>query len=310
MQGTDFRWVTRNHLITHQERRIWRCRHWNTFYNRFKWVCLRLSTSRVFEREISEKQSFYISQSLNWTNHGIEILLFCYMINSQIMDHENCLLTWSIPIIIPYIAIFSKNWCSVTFCLVFSTGSRLVWTGFTQYLLFHYSQEKMIFCILPINTDTNWNKHSLKRVLALSFWEVPMIPDCGYNISIPWMVEFSDLNILWVHSHGVALRTLTIITCKAVLHPSVFNSLVIIPNAEHILSYSDLGGVNFIASCASEYLSQWQSNGQRKAFCIALYDNYWISCCMHIVLPRNNHVSKPCVLICPNHMIMWLLRLD
>ena len=46
---------------------------------------------------------------LNWTNRGIEIQVFCYIINSQIMENKNCLLTWSIPIIFPYDNIFSKN---------------------------------------------------------------------------------------------------------------------------------------------------------------------------------------------------------
>ena len=55
--------------------------------------------------------------SLNCTIHGIEIHLFCYIINSQIIENKNCLLTWSITIIIPYDAIFSKNGWSVTFCL-------------------------------------------------------------------------------------------------------------------------------------------------------------------------------------------------
>ena len=50
------------------------------------------------------------------------------------------------------------------------TGSRLVQAGFTQYLLFHYSQEKMIFCIylsilIQIETNIVLNKclHNLVR---------------------------------------------------------------------------------------------------------------------------------------------------
>ena len=46
--------------------------------------------------------------------HGIEIPLFCYIINSQIMENKNCLLTWSIPIIIPYDAILRTNRWSIT----------------------------------------------------------------------------------------------------------------------------------------------------------------------------------------------------
>ena len=67
----------------------------------------------------------HISQTdtLNCTfHHGIEIQLFCYIINSKIMENKNWLLAWSILIISPYDVIFSKNWWSVTFCFVFSTG--------------------------------------------------------------------------------------------------------------------------------------------------------------------------------------------
>ena len=38
------------------------------------------------------------------------------------MRNGNGLLTWSIPIIIPYDTIFSKNWWSATYCLAFPTG--------------------------------------------------------------------------------------------------------------------------------------------------------------------------------------------
>ena len=60
-----------------------------------------------------------------WCNHWIvlfieriEIQLFCYLIYSQVMGNENGLLTGSIPITIPYDAIFSNNSWSVTYCLV------------------------------------------------------------------------------------------------------------------------------------------------------------------------------------------------
>ena len=79
-------------------------------------------------------------QSLNCTIHGIKIQLFCYVIYSQVMGNENGLLTRSIPIIIPYDAIFSNNWWSVTYCLVFSNGFDWFAIGFTNDLLFHYSQ--------------------------------------------------------------------------------------------------------------------------------------------------------------------------
>ena len=46
--------------------------------------------------------------SLSCTIHDIEIKLFVYIINSQIIENENCVLTWSTPIITPYDAIFSK----------------------------------------------------------------------------------------------------------------------------------------------------------------------------------------------------------
>ena len=92
-------------------------------------------------------------EPLNWTINGREIQLICYIINSQIMENENCLLILPIPITIPYDAIFSKNWCSVLFCLVFSTGQE--W--FTQVLL-SSQPGKMIFCIrlsVPIQTETD-----------------------------------------------------------------------------------------------------------------------------------------------------------
>ena len=46
-----------------------------------------------------------MTKSLSFTIQGIEIQLFCYIIYSQVMENENGLLTWSIPIIIPYDAI-------------------------------------------------------------------------------------------------------------------------------------------------------------------------------------------------------------
>ena len=58
------------------------------------------------------------------------------------MGNENGSLTWSIPIIIPYDAIFSNNWWSVTYCLVFSTGLDWFHTSFDRfyklYLAFGY----------------------------------------------------------------------------------------------------------------------------------------------------------------------------
>ena len=63
-----------------------------------------------------------VSGTLNWTIYIIEIQLFYYIINSQIMEKENCLLTLSIAIMISYDAIFSKLGWSVTFCLAFLTG--------------------------------------------------------------------------------------------------------------------------------------------------------------------------------------------
>ena len=60
-----------------------------------------------------------------WCNHWIvlfieriEIQLFCHIMYSQVMGNENGLLTGSIPITIPYDAIFSNNSWSVTYCLV------------------------------------------------------------------------------------------------------------------------------------------------------------------------------------------------
>ena len=60
----------------------------------------------------------------------MEIQLFCYIINSQIIEFENCLQTWSIAIIIPYYdAIFSKfggQWPIVLPFQLVKTGSWLV----------------------------------------------------------------------------------------------------------------------------------------------------------------------------------------
>ena len=37
--------------------------------------------------------SFCMCSALNWTINGIEIQLFCYIINSQIMENENASVT-------------------------------------------------------------------------------------------------------------------------------------------------------------------------------------------------------------------------
>ena len=103
---------------------------------------------------------YLVADPLNWTYYGIEIQLFCNTINSQIMENRNCLLTWSIAIIIPYDAIFIKIWWSAAFCLCFQlvkTGSRLVLTGFTQYFIIA-REKKMVFSIclsILIQTKTN-----------------------------------------------------------------------------------------------------------------------------------------------------------
>ena len=67
--------------------------------------------------------------TLNCTIHGIEMQLFCYIIYSQVMGNGNGLLTRSIPIINPYDAIFSNNWWSAAYCLVFPTGLSWFQTG-------------------------------------------------------------------------------------------------------------------------------------------------------------------------------------
>ena len=48
-------------------------------------------------------------QPLNWTIHGREIQLFCYMTNSRIVENENASVTWSILGINSYDAIFSNS---------------------------------------------------------------------------------------------------------------------------------------------------------------------------------------------------------
>ena len=59
------------------------------------------------------------------------------------------------PNILPFDAIFSNNWCSVTYCLVFSTALDCFRTGlnwFSNDLLFwNYTLH------LNINSCTNWN---------------------------------------------------------------------------------------------------------------------------------------------------------
>ena len=49
--------------------------------------------------------TLYELTSLNWTVYGIEILLFDYIITSQIMENKNCLLTWSIT------KYYNSFWC-------------------------------------------------------------------------------------------------------------------------------------------------------------------------------------------------------
>ena len=103
------------------------------------------------------------------------------LLHNQFMENENCLPTWSILIVSLCDAIFSKNWCSVTFVLSFQHNTY----G-------HYSQETTTFCIylsILVQTETNivlnkWKSASCQRV--------PWFGAVWYNISIPWMVEFSD----------------------------------------------------------------------------------------------------------------------
>ena len=92
------------------------------FVWRQKWVLVKSSNPLIFQHCLNGRGINLRSIPLNWTYHGLEIQLFCYTINSQIMDNKNSLHTWSIPIIIPYDDIFSRNWCLVTFCLDFSAG--------------------------------------------------------------------------------------------------------------------------------------------------------------------------------------------
>ena len=108
---------------------------------------------------------------------------FCYIINSQVVEYEN--VTWSIPIIIPYYAILSNTWRSVTYCdcLVFS---KLITAD-----LFNYSQEKMMRCIcqsILVQSETNI---VLNEWLHYLFERFPWFGALWYNISIPWTVEFS-----------------------------------------------------------------------------------------------------------------------
>ena len=63
-------------------------------------------------------------KKFKWSDHWMEIQLFCYIIYFQVMGNEKWLAHMINPF--PYDAIFSNNWWSVAYCLVFSTGSRLV----------------------------------------------------------------------------------------------------------------------------------------------------------------------------------------
>ena len=92
------------------------------FVWRQKWVLVKSSNPLIFQHCLNGRGIHLRSIPLNLTYHGLEIQLFCYTINSQIMDNKNCLHTWSIPIIILYDDIFSRNWRLVTFCLVFAAG--------------------------------------------------------------------------------------------------------------------------------------------------------------------------------------------
>ena len=88
-----------------------------------------------------------------------------YITNSRIVENENGSVKWSILVINSYGAIFSNSlvlfawqWPFVLPFQLVKTGSRLDQTGFTQYLLFHYSLEEMIFSIyvsIVIQTETN-----------------------------------------------------------------------------------------------------------------------------------------------------------
>ena len=112
-------------------------------------------------------QIWFWYQPLKCTIHGREIQLFCYITNSRIVENENGSVTWSILVINSYDAIFSN----ILVLFARQLSFRLVSTGLTQNLLFHYSQEKMIFCIclsilIQIKANIVLNKclHCLVRV--------------------------------------------------------------------------------------------------------------------------------------------------
>ena len=95
--------------------------YWFTLHVINKTWCITFFTENACE--IVTAAPISQTDTLNCTfHHGIEIQLFCCIINSKIMENKNWLLAWSILIISPYDVIFSKNWWSVTFCFVFSTG--------------------------------------------------------------------------------------------------------------------------------------------------------------------------------------------
>ena len=75
------------------------------------------------------------------------------MINSQIMENENCSLTWSIPIIIPYDAIFTKNWWSVTFFVLSFRLVKTVYLSVYDYLFINDTLIEKVESIYYLNKN-------------------------------------------------------------------------------------------------------------------------------------------------------------
>ena len=104
-------------------------------------------------------------QSLNWTIHGREIQLFRYIINSQIMENENGLLTWSIPITVrSHFWTDTKN--GIFLCFVGTTLQNIIFY-FNYQILYHN------FILLTKNSESEVEWKCMVNFRAVSFHPVP-----------------------------------------------------------------------------------------------------------------------------------------
>ena len=83
--------------------------------------------SHMYPEHASTPTMCYTVTSLNWTIHGWEIRLFCYITNSRIVENENASVTWSILGINSYDAILVTVWCCLPVNYLLSSLCNWFW---------------------------------------------------------------------------------------------------------------------------------------------------------------------------------------